>query len=98
MNPIRSCIGCRKTGSPDGLMRMVLVDGKVIFDQAQTASGRGAWVHRKCLKMAIDRQAFKWAFRLTSAPEISPEVLDLHFKDSQKEVSNEMDAKDMKLK
>ena len=93
MNPIRSCIGCRKTGSPDGLMRMVLVDGKVIFDQAHTAPGRGAWVHRKCLKMAIDRQAFKWAFRLTAMPEISPELKVL-----QNEVPNEMDAKDMKLK
>jgi predicted RNA-binding protein YlxR (DUF448 family) len=72
---------------------MVLVDGKVIFDQAHTAPGRGAWVHRKCLKMAIDRQAFKWAFRLTAMPEISPELKVL-----QNEVPNEMDAKDMKLK
>jgi predicted RNA-binding protein YlxR (DUF448 family) len=64
---------------------MVLVDGKVIFDQPQIAPGRGAWVHRKCLKMAIDRQAFKWAFKLTSMPEVS-------------ELITEMDAKDMKLK
>ena len=70
-------------------MRMVLVDGEVIFDQQQIAPGRGAWVHRKCLKMAIDRQAFKWAFKLTAMPEISPELLN---------VLNEMDAKDMKLK
>ena len=64
---------------------MVLVDGKVIFDQPQIAPGRGAWVHRKCLKMAIDRQAFKWAFKLTEMPEVS-------------ELLTEMDAKDMKLK
>ena len=85
MNPIRSCIGCRNTGVPSELMRMVLVDGKVIFDQPQIAPGRGAWVHRKCLKLAIDRQAFKWAFKLTSMPEVS-------------ELLTEMDAKDMKLK
>ena len=66
-------------------MRMVLVDGKVIFDQPQIAPGRGAWVHRKCLKMAIDRQAFKWAFKLTVMPEVT-------------ELLTEMDAKDMKLK
>jgi uncharacterized protein len=89
MNPIRSCIGCRKTGGPSELMRMVLVDGKVIFDQPQIAPGRGAWVHRKCLKQAIDRQAFKWAFKLTSMPELSKEVTEL---------LTEMDAKDMKLK
>jgi predicted RNA-binding protein YlxR (DUF448 family) len=64
---------------------MVLVDGKVIFDQPQIAPGRGAWVHRKCLKMAIDRQAFKWAFKLTVIPEVT-------------ELLTEMDAKDMKLK
>jgi len=85
MNPIRSCIGCRKTGGPSELMRMVLVDGKVIFDQRQIAPGRGAWVHRKCLELAIDRKAFKWAFKLTEMPEVQ-------------EVPNEMDAKDMKLK
>lgn len=93
MNPIRSCIGCRKTGSPSSLMRMVLVDGKVIFDQKQIALGRGAWVHRKCLKLAIDRQAFKWAFKLTAMPEISSDL-----NDSSTEQLTEMDAKDMKLK
>ena len=66
-------------------MRMVLVDGKVIFDQTQIAPGRGAWVHRKCLKLAIDRQAFKWAFKLTAMPDVT-------------ELLTEMDAKDMKLK
>jgi len=70
-------------------MRMVLVDGKVIFDQQQIAPGRGAWVHRKCLKLAVDRQALKWAFRLIAMPDVT---------DLQKEVINEMDAKDMKLK
>lgn len=89
MNPIRSCIGCRKTGGPSELMRMVLVDGKVIFDQPQIAPGRGAWVHRKCLKLAVDRQAFKWAFKLMAMPDISTEVI---------ETLTEMDAKDMKLK
>ena len=64
---------------------MVLVDGKVIFDQPQIAPGRGAWVHRKCLELAIDRKAFKWAFKLTEMPEVE-------------EVLTEMDAKDMKLK
>jgi predicted RNA-binding protein YlxR (DUF448 family) len=64
---------------------MVLVDGKVIFDQQQIAPGRGAWVHRKCLELAIDRKAFKWAFKLTEMPEVE-------------EIPNEMDAKDMKLK
>ena len=89
MNPIRSCIGCRKTGSPSELMRMVLVDGKVIFDRLQIAPGRGAWVHRKCLKLAIDRQALKWAFRLSTMPDVA---------ELQNELLTEMDAKDMKLK
>jgi predicted RNA-binding protein YlxR (DUF448 family) len=74
---------------------MVLVDGKVIFDHKQSASGRGAWVHKNCLKMAIDRQAFKWAFKLTAMPNLS-ELSDL--KDEIIEALTEMDAKDMKLK
>jgi predicted RNA-binding protein YlxR (DUF448 family) len=68
---------------------MVLIDGKVIFDQPQIAPGRGAWVHRKCLKMAIDRQALKWAFRLSTMPDVTA---------LQIEIITEMDAKDMKLK
>jgi hypothetical protein len=39
--------------------------------------------------MAIDRQAFKWAFRLSMMPDVT---------DLQKELLTEMDAKDMKLK
>jgi predicted RNA-binding protein YlxR (DUF448 family) len=68
---------------------MVLVDGKVIFDRLQIAPGRGAWVHRKCLKLAIDRQALKWAFRLSTMPDVA---------ELQNELLTEMDAKDMKLK
>jgi len=30
--PVRSCIGCRKKSNPTALIRVVLVDGKVIPD------------------------------------------------------------------
>jgi hypothetical protein len=39
--------------------------------------------------MAIDRQALKWAFRLSTMPDVT---------DLQKVLLTEMDAKDMKLK
>jgi hypothetical protein len=35
--------------------------------------------------LQLDRQAFKWAFKLAAMPEVA-------------EIPNEMDAKDMKLK
>ncbi len=65
---------------------MVLIDGVVTPDLK--AHGRGAWVHRKCLKRAIERNAFRSAFKLTEAPDIAEVQRYLE----------EMDAKDMKLK
>ncbi|MEY3218180.1 MAG: hypothetical protein RLY96_643, partial [Actinomycetota bacterium] len=46
--PVRSCIGCRKRANPSALIRVVLVDGKVIPDLKGGAAGRGAWLHKKC--------------------------------------------------
>ncbi|HEY5959957.1 MAG TPA: DUF448 domain-containing protein [Polyangiaceae bacterium] len=53
--PVRTCIGCRKEGTPEDLVRMVLApDGGVAFDLAGGAVGRGAWVHptEACLQKA----------------------------------------------
>ncbi len=86
--PIRSCITCRKRENPSALLRFTLVDGKVIPDLSGNAFGRGAWVHKKCLKLAINKNAFRFAFKQSQVPDIS---------ELQKYVQ-EMDAKDMKLK
>src|SRR5512133_4350652 len=53
--PTRTCVGCRKPGDPNQLVRMVLSqEGVVGFDLAGGATGRGAWVHptEPCLQKA----------------------------------------------
>jgi predicted RNA-binding protein YlxR (DUF448 family) len=67
---IRTCIACRKSESPTNLLRVVLVDGSVIPDIKGNAQGRGAWLHLQCGYVAIERKAFKWAFKLTEMPDV----------------------------
>ncbi|MCX6427735.1 MAG: DUF448 domain-containing protein [Actinobacteria bacterium] len=92
MNPIRSCIGCRKRENPSELLRVVCVEGRILPDPDRTASGRGAWVHRRCAVSAVEHGALGRAFRHDGSLDVKELI---HFIN---EVTNEMDAKDMKLK
>lgn len=69
--PVRSCISCRKKENPPALIRVVLVDGKVIPDIRGGAAGRGAWLHKKCAEVAIARNAFRFAFKHDGAVDVS---------------------------
>ena len=69
--PVRSCISCRRRANPSALIRVVLVDGKVIPDLKGGASGRGAWLHKKCAEVAIARNAFRFAFKQEVAVDVS---------------------------
>ena len=69
--PVRSCISCRKRANPSALIRVVLVDGKVIPDLKGGAAGRGAWLHKKCAEVAIARNAFRFAFKQEDAVDVS---------------------------
>ena len=69
--PVRSCISCRKRANPSALIRVVLVDGKVIPDAKGGAAGRGAWLHKKCAEVAIARNAFRFAFKQDAAVDVS---------------------------
>jgi predicted RNA-binding protein YlxR (DUF448 family) len=62
--PVRSCIGCRKKANPSALIRVVLIDGKLVPDIKGGAPGRGAWLHKKCAEGAISRGAFRFALKL----------------------------------
>jgi predicted RNA-binding protein YlxR (DUF448 family) len=57
--PERTCIGCRATVAADGLIRLALLDGRVVVDQRRTLPGRGAWLHPdpQCLRQAMRRKA-----------------------------------------
>ena len=69
--PVRSCISCRKRANPAALIRVVLIDGKVIPDIKGGAPGRGAWFHKKCAEVAIARNAFRFAFKQNEAVDVS---------------------------
>jgi uncharacterized protein len=75
--PVRSCISCRKRANPSALIRVVLVDGKVIPDLKGGAAGRGAWLHKKCAEVAIARNAFVFAFKANKAQTEAVDVSEL---------------------
>ncbi len=75
--PERSCISCRKRANPSALIRVVLVDGKVIPDLKGGAAGRGAWLHKKCAEVAIARNAFVFAFKTNKAQDAAVDVSEL---------------------
>jgi predicted RNA-binding protein YlxR (DUF448 family) len=75
--PVRSCINCRKKDQPAALIRVVLIDGKVIPDIKGGAPGRGAWLHKKCAEVAIARNAFRFAFKVDKALDEAVDVSEL---------------------
>ena len=68
---IRTCIVCRKSENPSHLFRVNCIDGEIIPTQGRKSQGRGAWLHIECGYVAIERKAFKWAFKLEQAPDVS---------------------------
>ena len=66
MEPVRTCLGCRKRADKSSLLRVVARDGEVVADQSATLSGRGAWVHPalECVEVSIARKAFGRALRV----------------------------------
>lgn len=68
---VRTCIGCRERISPEGLLRVVLVDGTAVPDPKATRPGRGAWLHPGCLESAERRKAFTRALRASTAPDLT---------------------------
>ncbi|WP_136609889.1 YlxR family protein [Sinomonas albida] len=66
--PLRTCIGCRRTGARSVLLRLVRDPEdpqRVVVDPRRRLPGRGAWLHpdRTCLTQAVKRRAFQRAFR-----------------------------------
>lgn len=82
IKPIRTCIVCRKSQEPSQLLRVNCIGGVVTPTNGRKSQGRGAWLHLQCGYLAIDRKAFKSAFKLEQTPDISKfkEFLDERFK------------------
>jgi len=66
MPPIRTCVGCRRTGARTELVRYVVRDGVIARDETKSATGRGAWLHDEptCRERATKRRALARALRL----------------------------------
>ena len=71
IKPIRTCIVCRKSQEPSQLLRVNCLDGVITPTSGGKSQGRGAWLHLSCGYIAIDRKAFKSAFKLEQAPDVS---------------------------
>ncbi|MFR9755188.1 YlxR family protein [Streptomyces sp. TR06-5] len=64
--PERTCVGCREHSGKAGLLRVVLIEGRIVPDLRGTLPGRGAYVHpaQTCVDLAVRRRAFQRAFRV----------------------------------
>ena len=65
MEPVRTCLGCRRRADKSSLLRVVARNGEVVVDSSAALFGRGAWVHPtfECVEVSIARKAFGRALR-----------------------------------
>ena len=73
MDPVRTCVGCRARASRSALIRVVVNNGELVFDEKAVLPGRGAWLHPtpECLQNALRRKAFARALRVSTALDLS---------------------------
>ncbi len=57
-------MGCRRADDKSALVRIVSLDGAYIIDVAQTAPGRGAYLHPGCGALALRRRAIPRALHV----------------------------------
>ncbi len=71
--PIRTCVGCRTSGSKRGLLRIVRTpSGTIIVDPTGKASGRGAYVcaDEACIAAAQKKHVLDRHLRQSVPPEV----------------------------
>ncbi|MDC0358074.1 YlxR family protein [Oligoflexia bacterium] len=64
--PVRSCIICRDRAPKAKLLRFILKNGEVVWDEHLSLQGRGAYLHRRVACCSKIREGARWehAFRL----------------------------------
>ena len=66
------CVGCRRTATPDHLVRVVRgAEGTLVI--GRTLPGRGAWIcadSPQCVQQAARRNAFSKALRAPVSPDV----------------------------
>ncbi|HEY0260249.1 MAG TPA: YlxR family protein [Lacisediminihabitans sp.] len=85
MEPVRTCLGCRRRAGQSSLLRVVARDGRVIADPSASLPGRGAWVHPtlECVETSIKRKAFGRALRVAGV--LDADDLYQHYHSHQSE-------------
>jgi len=70
---VRTCLGCRQRASASELLRVVLVDGRLMPDPGKRLPGRGASIHPTiaCLEAASRRKAWGRALRAAVPVDVS---------------------------
>jgi len=63
MEPVRTCVGCRRRAKQPELLRVIAEGENLVVDRL--GAGRGAWIHqsKNCFELAITRLAFSRALR-----------------------------------
>lgn len=62
--PKRICVGCRRVDLQQRLLRCILKNQTIIWDQGKRGVGRGAYVHavKQCL-LSAEKNGFSRSFR-----------------------------------
>ena len=84
--PIRTCVGCRGRAPARELLRVVVVDGRLVADRRHRLPGRGAWIHPRAGCLAAAHRRRSWARALRVAGPIETEDLDRQVAGSGAEV------------
>ena len=73
----RTCVGCRQRSQRANLLRIVEKSNFLVFDERKSLPGRGAWLHpsSECLELAIQRNAFSRALKLSKPADASGLVI-----------------------
>jgi predicted RNA-binding protein YlxR (DUF448 family) len=64
--PVRRCLGCRRRGRKDELIRLAYVEGKgLVVDREQRMPGRGAYLcnDEGCFRRGLDAKVMSSALR-----------------------------------
>ncbi len=66
MYQVRTCVGCRQSGSRADLLRIVHTQNTLSFDLDKSKPGRGCWIHPKnsCFSAAITGNSIPRALRV----------------------------------
>lgn len=74
---MRTCAGCGARDRRMSMLRVAVVDCRVVVDERQTLPGRGAWVHPAltCIDQAKRRRAIPRILKVQQVVDLSDDEL-----------------------